>query len=448
MGYTDHAGREGVATPNRKERSTKMKVSQIKQVINPEKTMDVCVDVHQERLYAMARVNGNEYEVDFRNSNEQIRRHLAEYRDIAHQQGRPIVRVICEPTGAYDKKLLRTARQMGFLTAIVNVECVAKYRVIETNDTNKTDTKDPRVIASLAAEGKTLKHRQLPEGYLLLRKLGMFYEDEDARLVELRNMLHHVITELFCDYSFSRDFLYEVSGKALVQKYACNPYRIVQIGHSRFFKAMKSLSPRIRTDTVDRLWSQAQSSVLNQMPDAYIAILEDRFQQLWEDYWQCVNRKQQIAEQMIRILDQLREQDPHIPLPTRGVITALNLARLLAETGPLSDFQHWRQLLRYAGLNIRMRESGKYKGQNRISKKGRPLLRKILQQIVLPVISQDRLYAQIFKAKKKDGAVPGNKVITAIARQFLRKLHGWYQAGAAYDQKRYFTCLSEYKKAA
>jgi hypothetical protein len=276
----------------------------------------------------------------------------------------------------------------------------------------------------------------------------MFYEDEDARLVELRNMLHHVITELFCDYSFSRDFLYEVSGKALVQKYACNPYRIVQIGHSRFFKAMKSLSPRIRTDTVDRLWSQAQSSVLNQMPDAYIAILEDRFQQLWEDYWQCVNRKQQIAEQMIRILDQLREQDPHIPLPTRGVITALNLARLLAETGPLSDFQHWRQLLRYAGLNIRMRESGKYKGQNRISKKGRPLLRKILQQIVLPVISQDRLYAQIFKAKKKDGAVPGNKVITAIARQFLRKLHGWYQAGAAYDQKRYFTCLSEYKKAA
>jgi transposase len=425
-----------------------MKVREIQQTVNLENVMDVCVDVHQVQLYAVTRVSGNEYEVDFRNSNTQIRAHLAEYQEIARQHGRSVVRVVCEPTGCYDRKLLRTARQMGCLTAIVNVESVAKYRVIETNDNNKTDTKDPRVIASLAGEGKTLKHRQIPEDYLLLRKLGSLYEDEDDRLVQLRSMIHQVMVELFCDYDFGCRFLYKVTGKALFEKYSCNPYRIVKTGYKRFFTAMKSLSPRIRNESIERLWSQAQSSVLNEMPEAYIEILEERFKQLWRDYWQCIERKEQIAEQMIQIVDRIRLQDPKVPEPTKGVITAKNLARLLAETGPLSDFRHWRQLLKYAGLNIRMRESGKYKGQSRISKKGRPLLRKILQQIVLPIISQGRLYAKQFEAKRKGGAVPGAKVITAITRQFLRKFHGWYKSNSAFDQKRYFTCLSEYEKAA
>lgn len=425
-----------------------MKVKQLNQVINLENVLDVCVDVHQEQLYALSRVDEREYAVEFSNTNHDIRRHLCEFKEIAAQHGRSGVRVVCEPTGCYDQKLLRTARQMGFLTAIVNVECVAKYRVIETNDANKTDTKDPKVIASLASQGRTLKHRQLPEEYLLLRKLGGMYEDEDGRLVQTCGLIHNVMTELFCDFGFKSRFLYSVSGKALVEKYLCNPYRIVKGGYKRFFRTLKSLSPRIRTDTVDRLWKQAQSSVLNELPEAYIKILEERFMQLWRDYWQCTQRKDQISDQMIHILDRLREQDPRIPEPTKGVITAKNLARLLAETGPLSDFKHWRQVLKYAGLNIRMRESGKFKGQNRISKKGRPLLRKILQQTVLPIVSQGRLYAAIFKEKKKGDAVPGNKVITAISRQFLRKLFGWYQSSGAFDQKRYFSCISEYRKAA
>jgi len=425
-----------------------MRITQVGQAINLEKVMDVCVDVHQEELFAVSRIKGAEYEVSFANSNVQIREHLNEYQEIARQHGCSGIRVVCEPTGCYDQKLLRTARQLGCLTAIVNVECVAKYRVIETNDANKTDTKDPRVIASLAGEGRVLKHRQLPEDYLLLRKLGAMYEDEDLRLVQLRGMIHQVLVELFCDYHFKNRFLYEVTGRALVGKYSCNPYKIVKAGYKRFAGTIKALSPRVRQKTIERLWNQAESSVLNAIPEAYVDILVERFQQLWHDYWQCCHRKEHITQQMIDIVGRLRLQDPHIPEPTKGVISAKSLARLLAETGPLSDFRHWRQLLKYSGYNIRMRESGKYKGQNRISKKGRPLLRKILQQIVLPMVSPGRLYTDIFKAKCKEGSVPGNKVVTAIARQFLRKLFGWYRSGTAFDQQRYFKCISQHQKAA
>jgi transposase len=112
-------------------------------------------------------------------------------------------------------------------------------------------------------------------------------------------------------------------------------------------------------------------------------------------------------------------------LPSRsqrpGVINAKNLARLIAETGPLSDFTSWRGLLRYAGLNIRMRQSGIYRGQYRITKKGRPLLRKILSQIVLPLVRRKCLYGEYYHGKRV--AMPGQKAMVAVMSHFLRKLH-------------------------
>jgi len=67
-------------------------------------------------------------------------------------------------------------------------------------------------------------------------------------------------------------------------------------------------------------------------------------------------------------------------------ITLFNMARLLGQTGPLADFPSKRALLRYAGLNIRERKSGQYRGHNRISKKGRSLLRKVLGQMTFPLL--------------------------------------------------------------
>ena len=66
------------------------------------------------------------------------------------------MRVICEPTGQLQNKLLRTARRLGCFTSYVNAESVSKFRMIESNDQNKTDTKDPRVIHTMGKLNKPL----------------------------------------------------------------------------------------------------------------------------------------------------------------------------------------------------------------------------------------------------------------------------------------------------
>ncbi len=425
-----------------------MKITRSAEKINLNHVVDVSVDVHKGTLHFFFEIGGREYSDECQNRTSVIEKRLQQYHLIAINQKKRSLRIICEPTGQYQNKLFRTARRLGFLTCYVNAESVAKFRLIESNDMNKTDTKDPRVISSLGKLNKTLRFRLLGEEYLMLRKLHKLYDETDVSITSHRCRINKLLLELFCDYSFTKDFLYSRSGQSLIQNYGCNPHRIVADGFSVFCRRMKKDVPRIRLKTLERLWEDACSSVLNVLPAGYISILESRLEEYLEDYHREQQRKEEITRQMIAIVKRLRETDPNIPPPTPQVISEKNLARLLGETGPLQDFSHWRKLLRYAGLNICMRQSGTYKGKNKISKKGRPLLRKVLQQIVFPLVRKGYLYGEFYRRKKDDENRPGTMALTIVARQFLRKMHGWYRSGNAFDEQRFFTCASKYRAVA
>lgn len=200
--------------------------------------------------------------------------------------------------------------------------------------------------------------------------------------------------------------------------------------------------------TLERLWEDAGSSALNDMPAGYVQVLEEYLYDRLDDYFKVLERKEKITGQMIEILKKLRQDDPLIPPPTPKVISEKNLARLLAETGPLSDFDNWRKLMRYAGLNLKTRQSGTFQGRNKISKKGRRLLRKVLQAIALPLVKKGRLYGDFYHKKKEETKMPGNKAMTIVARHLLKKIFGWYRSGEAFDEQRFFTCKSRHKKLA
>lgn len=425
-----------------------MRITRRAEKINLNHVVDVSVDVHKETLYFYFEIGGHEYSDECPNRTTAIEKRLMHYQTIALEHGMKSLRIICEPTGQYQNKLFRTARRLGFLTCYVNAESVAKFRMIETNDMNKTDTKDPRVISSLGKLNKTIRYRLLHEDYLMLRKLHKIYDETDISLTAIRCRISKLLLELFCDYSGRNDFLYSRSGQALLQLYDCNPRRIVADGFSVFCRRMKKRVPRIRKKTLEQLWQDACSSVLNDLPAGYVTILEKRLQEYMEDYHRELERKQEVSRQMVEILQRLRETDPNIPPPTPQVISEKNLARLLAETGPVHDFAHWRKLLRYGGMNIRMRQSGKFKGKNKLSKKGRPLLRKVLMQIMLPLVRKGYLYGEIYHRKKEQENRPGTMAMAIVARQFLRKFYGWYRSGKAFDRERFFTCESRYVKLA
>jgi transposase len=141
--------------------------------------------------------------------------------------------------------------------------------------------------------------------------------------------------------------------------------------------------------------------------------------------------------------------DPLLPPIVAGsVVSKLAMARLLGEAGPLSAYTSWRQLLRMAGANLRERKSGKYIGQTRIARTGRPMLRAILNQMALPLVKRGRLFGSYYHHKTGVQKMPGAKAMTAVSRKVVKMISGWYRSGAAFDARRVFTCGGEYRRVA
>ena len=367
-------------------------------------------DVSQDSINLYAELATSSIERDFPNRTEAIEHELRRLKIAAHSAGFSRMLLVVEPTGAHHNSLLRTAKRLDMETAWGNPESVAKMRVIETNDSGKTDEKDPRVISTLARIGKTLKHRILEEPYSLLRQWNKIYEAADTGVVEAKGAIHNQLKALFPDFSFTKDFLYSPSG--------------------------------------ERLLTDAQSSVRNGLTARHIQLLELRVKQLWQDLKVHEKRKQQAREHMEKLYHEARQDDPKLPQAQKGVVTNLTLARIVGETGPWTDFKTFRQFIRFSGYNLTERKSGTYKGKTKISKKGRSLFRKIANQGVLPLVKKGCLYGTYYHRKKEQDNMPGTKAMTVVARRFLKMLWGWYHSEQGFEPRRVFTCESQYRKAA
>ena len=412
--------------------------------LTADNNLNLAFDIGKDKLDVYTELDQHSLQNSFNNKTLTIEKELTNFQDMAKSKGYDGLRVIAEPTGVYHKKLFRTARKMGHKTAIVNPESVYKFKVIESNDSGKTDSKDCRVIFLLAKYDKTLIDRNLKKEYAVLRNLHTHYIDQEKNYVSLRCKIFSLLKELFCDYSLSSKFIYTKSGRQLVKRFKANPYKITKYGYAYFSKRMKKHAPGIHRSTIQKIWQDAKISSRHQLVPDYITVLEFQFECLWEDFLTIEKRKETIKNKMLKTYELLRELDPNLPYPVKGFITKFRIAQLLAETGPLADFDSINQLMRYAGLNIRERQSGRYKGQNRISKKGRANLRRVLGYIVLPLVKKKALLGCRYH-RKKDKGMPGNKAMVAMMRKVLRIIYGWYKSEQPFDMDRIFLDEFQYK---
>ena len=424
-----------------------MKVSKKLAKVNANEQLIIAFDVSKDKLdlyteYGQGVVTS--IEDSFANQSPLIETKLDELAALAATNGFNGLHIVCEATASYELKLMKTARRLGHTTAYVSGESVSKFKVVESNDTGKTDRKDPRIIFLLAKNGKVLTYRELQGEYLLLREWNRIYDVQETAKISLKAHIHFLFQRLFCDYSFKKDFPYQATGRGLMELYGFNPYRIVEAGFERFSEQMRQRVNTIRRQTLQRLWRDAESSVLHQLPREYAALMEKHLRLAWEEYLLRENRMKEAKEQMIKLYQRLRDRGEVVPQPQPDVITAFRIARLLGETGPLRDFRHYRVLWRYAGLNLRERKSGKYLGKIRLSKKGRSPIRNVACQAIFGLLRRGHLYGDFYHRKKAAG-MPGTKAMVVVIRKFLKMFWALGQPAKCFDQQRVFICESQYR---
>lgn len=413
---------------------------------NPEKTLNVCCDVSKDtiNIYCEVELSSGqviEFSDEIQNNSIEIEQMLKEMNKQKQKYNYKILKVSCEPTGNYHRRLLDMAKLLEHETSFISGQAVNRFSSIETNDNGKSDHKDPMVINSLIKLGKEFINRDLDGVYGELKYLNGIYNQEDKAMVQVKNQLHAELVNLFCDWPFLMSYLYGNLGKCLREIYQFNPYKIFKQGSKKLYACIKKYAPKTQDKTKKKLWNSVKSSVKVTIRENMVKIYENRLEVLYARHDMLTESKSIIKSQMLELYFQTKE---YSKFKTFDVLTDFAQSRLIAETGPLDDFKNYNQLLRYTGLNLRERESGKWRGETKIAKRGRALFRKVLYFSARAQITHKGGCFYERHQKKKAELGSGNKSLVAIMRFLVKAIFGIYKSKSEFDMKRFFISEKNY----
>ena len=117
------------------------------------------------------------------------------------------------------------------------------------------------------------------------------------------------------------------------------------------------------------------------------------------------------------------EQIPYsrylLSLPGVGLIT---VAGLIGEVGDFRQYKTSAEITKLAGLDLFEVSSGKHKGQRHISKRGRPLMRKLLYFAAINAVKSTGTMHRPYTRMVERG-MPKTKALVAISRKLLRVMY-------------------------
>jgi transposase len=421
--------------------------------------MTVAFDVSKRKLNYYAEITGKvsgtsckeikEMRDEICNDTISIAATIRDLAVLAAEHGFSGLHIVSEPTGSYGDALMRMAREIGHTTAYISGESVHKAKVIENNDASKSDIKDPRIMFMLSKMGKELTYRTLPPLYRRLRELNRMYDEADKRRTEARCKIHHILVRLFCDYPLSKDFIYTHSGRVVMNHFGFNPYRIAACRYEDFARIIRAEAPGVREKTLQTMYRHAGYSSLHVVSEEEHSAIQRHLEYVVEDYLKAEHRKETVRALIEEVYPELWNSGELMPQADGSVLTPFHICRILGETGPLRDFPHWRVLFKYAGANLRVRESGCFKGQLKFSKKGRNDLRGTVGKLVFRLVRRHEIYGPYFHRKKElCPAMPGTKIMANVERKLLRMFYALGKRREAFCRERFSRCESQYRLAA
>lgn len=421
------------------------KIAQFHQSDKPSPThLLLAVDVSSQTLdiYSRYRQAGTEFELceSVHNDLSTIHQTLESYQKQACRLGYSGLSVVVEPSGAYEKKLTHAALQKGFDVWMVNPEHMYKAGVIHHGDDGKSDPLDGKVLFMMARMGKVSRLVPLPGPWQALRRLGQWMEDSTLAAADARIHIGVIRRGLFADWRQSGDLTWGPTGRAIQTLYGFNPWKITADSLETYINRMQAHHKGLPRRCLVNIWQQAQSSCQAPLPPRQREALRGQLDHLWDAWSLHHTRKNKLGQQMVDLVDELDRSGHWIP-PLMSGFTNVARAKILAETGPLERFPHWRALLAYAGLKVRMRASGKYRGKDKITKKGRILLRKHLGQLAWALSRKDRVLGPYYHRKLAEG-MPARKAKVACMRKLVKLLYGAAKSSQQFNPERVYRSAS------
>lgn len=318
-----------------------------------------------------------------------------------------------ESTGCYGEPLVHFLRKRKTRLVQVNPMHTKRLKELQGNSPNKTDKKDPKVIADIIKLGHALS-LVVPEGVAAqLRRLTQARERSMQRRTALLNQLHDLVFVIFPEFVQLMKHLNGKSAQYLLSHYP-TPEDIIELGAQALTHTLKKISRgTLGTQRAQALYQAALKSV--GVDEGKGSILFE-IKSMLSFIEACDHFITEAEQKMSNYLEQIACSKFILSIKGIGQITT---AGLIGEVGDFSKFNTIGEIEKLAGLDLFEISSGKHNGKRRISKRGRPLLRKLLFFAALNVVRKGGIMHERYHRYLQSGMLK-MKALVAIARKLLR----------------------------
>lgn len=322
----------------------------------------------------------------------------------------------CEPTGHYWLNLAYFAKAKEITFVVVNPMHVKKAKEFGDNSPSKTDTKDAFVIAQMIKDGRYAVPN-LQEGvYAELRQgikiRGQLSGDHQIIKGRIDNWLDRYFPEF-------RTVFKDWSGKTAwyTLKHFPFPQEITAMSAEDLLKQWKTAIQRaVGIKKAEQLWQKAESSV-GLMVGMRMAKRE--LQGLLRQYEQVEGEIAKLDEEIEELLSGVQGAEEMIAM--KGVST-VTVATFFGEVGDIRNYKDPRQIQNLAGLTLRLHQSGKFRGQTKITKRGRRELRKSLYLVVRPLVVHNLAFKALheYYTTRRDHPLKKQESLIALCCKLIR----------------------------
>ena len=330
-----------------------------------------------------------------------------------------------ESTGPYAEPLVHFLRSKPVQLVQINPMHGKRIKELTGNSPNKTDRKDPRVIADVIMLGHSLTVVVPEAAAAELRRLTQARERAVKQRTAMLNQLQHLLFIVFPEFSQSIKTVSCKTGLYLI-RHCPTPDAVLALGLEQLSRAIRRVSRgKMNHQRATQLFQAAQSSV---------GITQGR-QSIVVELSYLVDQIERINQFIADIERRMRDYLEQIPysrclLSMRG-IGLITVAGLIGEVGDFRQFTTAAEITKLAGLDLFEISSGKHQGRRRISKRGRPLMRKLLYLGAINTVKTNGIMHAPYSRMLERG-MPKIKALIAISRKLLVVMYALARDGSRY----------------
>lgn len=288
------------------------------------------------------------------------------------------------------------------------------------------DCKNDRIDAAASAMVvDRMREKPREPGDTELRILARHLQSLTKRLTQVKLKAWWLLYNLNTNYRKCFDDLFCKASRILLEQYT--PQDLEEMSLEELEEALRSAYPRYDSEKARLVKGLLEDGLRGNVGQGGVMVLRDLLRELRD----LERRIEETEKYLVRLVEERFGESLKL-LQTIPGVSAEQAAVILAELGDVNRFPTVDKVVAFAGLDPKVRESGKWKGKRKLSKKGSPTLRTVLYRTAMgcrfknPVVNAEYERMRSEGRSYKEALVSSSRKLLKVVYAVLRDRKPFY----------------------